>query len=121
VQRLTPLHETWGDNRAEMAKLLLERGADPNIAEAWYGYTVLHFAAYKGAAELTDVLLSANASVDARDRHGRTPLHVAVSAGHVAEVERLLAGGADRAAVDELGQTAARVANGAELRSLLSK
>ncbi|MDH5740819.1 MAG: ankyrin repeat domain-containing protein [Nitrospira sp.] len=42
------------------------------------GWTPLHFAAQSNAADTTELLLNAGASVDARDAHGNTPLSTAV-------------------------------------------
>ena len=75
----------------------LEAGADPMAQEAYFGRTPLHMAAMAGStAEVFEVLLAAEADVNARDRLDYTPLRAAVDAGgEPAVIEVLLAAGAD--------------------------
>ena len=56
-------------------KILLEHGADPNIADT-RGGTILHFAASSGSGRVVKLLLSYGAQIDAKDFNGKTPLDV---------------------------------------------
>jgi ankyrin repeat protein len=91
----TPLHLAVQGGHAELAELLLDRGADISAADA-SGYTPLHHAAYAGDAALVGLLLARGADVTEREVRGRTPLYMAVNwGGNVEAVERLIAAGAD--------------------------
>jgi hypothetical protein len=50
----------------EVARLLLERGAKPNVKDSFYGMTAVGAAADKGNAELVALLLSKGAEIDER-------------------------------------------------------
>jgi ankyrin repeat protein len=73
-----------------VAKLLLDRGADPNhvVYEPW-GWTALHEAAYRGKRELLEMLAAAGGKLDAGCK-GITPLHAAARMGHPEVVEGLV-------------------------------
>lgn len=46
------------------------------------GRTLLHKAALDGSSDVVQMLIAANANVNARDQYGCTPLHLAVWRGH---------------------------------------
>jgi len=71
----TLLHQAADGGQVEVARLLLDRGADPN-ARAGHARTPLHYAAGGQSAEVTRLLLERGAapSVEARDEWGNTPL-----------------------------------------------
>lgn len=99
---------------ASTARLLLDRGADPDGG-------ALHAAAGEGRLELVRLLLDAGADVDRRDPHtGRTPLHAAVTAGPVHDapevVRVLLAAGADVDATTHDGASALDISRVAAAR-----
>jgi ankyrin repeat protein len=73
----TPLHLAVGSGRTEVARLLLDRGADVNARDDTGKETPLHYAAWDGDAELIGLLLSRKADRAARDGRGRTPLDTA--------------------------------------------
>ncbi len=87
-------------------RLLLKQGADVNAAQA-DGMTALHWAAQRGDAELTKMLVFAGARVDALTRNGNyTPLHLAARVGRAGSVKALVAAGADvKAATSSGGAT----------------
>ena len=94
----------------EIARLLLEAGANPNVANnrAW---TPLHKTASNKNIEMTILLLEAGANPNAIGRDGQTPLHnsaflYGISYKKTEETTRLLLKhDADPNAVDNKGQT----------------
>jgi len=91
--------------RTNVVKFLLDRGFKPD-ASPTHGATGLHWAALAGHAEIVELLLAANAPVNATEQdHGGTPLGWAVygwnnpapefrNARHHEVVERLIRAGA---------------------------
>eukprot|EP01046_Picozoa_sp_COSAG06_P040820 COSAG06_NODE_4980_length_3811_cov_4.290140_1_plen_592_part_00 len=74
---------------ADAVRQFLAAGADPNTVDQ--GFPVLCGAALGGHTATIELLLSANASVDAPDQDGFTPLYIAAANGHTAAIELLLA------------------------------
>ena len=92
------------DGDLDVARLLLDRGADVHAAHPDSGFTALHYAAEGGHVEVARLLLDRGADVGATssedngDVFGITsaqPLHIAAFLKHAAAVELLLARGAD--------------------------
>ncbi len=81
------------ENHTEEAVALLERGIDPNTADAG-GSALLMLAARAGNAELVEELILRRAKVTARNRFGDDALLLASFRGHLPVVKLLLAGGA---------------------------
>ncbi|CAM9180184.1 unnamed protein product, partial [Laminaria digitata] len=76
-----------------MARVLLELGANPALAEN--GYTPLHAIAQHGVMDLVDTLYAkAPAALNSYSVHGRTPLFMASVEGRESMVSRLLSLGA---------------------------
>ncbi|MYC91492.1 MAG: hypothetical protein F4X15_08490 [Gemmatimonadetes bacterium] len=91
----TPLHLASRGGHAEVARLILEDGADPDILTST-GVTAMHFAADADAAEVIEALAAHGGDVDARDSFAeRTPLMFAAVRGADAAVRTLLNAGAD--------------------------
>jgi len=61
----------------DIVKLLLERGASPNVQDS-VGKTPIHYAAAHGSDNLLELLLDDRRVKIIRDWKGRTPLHCAV-------------------------------------------
>jgi uncharacterized protein len=76
-------------NSVEVARLLVEAGADVNAAAAG-GYTPLHLAASNGNREIIALLLENGANREARCDQGKIPADYARERGHV-DVLALLA------------------------------
>lgn len=111
----TTLHLAAAGYRAEIAKLLIAAGADPNSVKnhRWSG--PLHYAAdgfitepdydSRHQVKMIECLLSAGAAVNAADKNGATPLHRAVRTRSAAAVKYLLAAGADAKLRNNSGST----------------
>jgi ankyrin repeat protein len=76
----TLLHAAADGGQAKVARLLLDRGADPN-AVAGHGRTPLHFAVGGQSAEVVRLLLRRGAvrTIETQDEWGNTPLLVAAA------------------------------------------
>ncbi|ALP53994.1 hypothetical protein Tel_13105 [Candidatus Tenderia electrophaga] len=104
----TPLLVAAAGGDVQVARLLLEHGADPNAREqdnrrnrmamakqSMGKDSALIVAVEKGHEEVARALIEAGAEVDYRGFMGKTPLYVAVENGRRHLVELLLAHGAD--------------------------
>lgn len=131
----TPLMAAASENRAVIARRLIEAGADVNFVNH-YGWTALIEAADEGAMAVAQVLLGQGARVNVNGaprsaadlaaseghlemlkllvRHGadvtgndrgRSPLHEAAEEGQFFVVQELLQSGADAGAMDRQGRT----------------
>ena len=89
-QGSTPLFRAITTNSDELTKLLLAKGADPNITDA-SGVTALMGAAKADDDELTKLLLAAGADPNITNLLGATALMGAVEAGNLGAVKKLLA------------------------------
>lgn len=106
----TPLYHAARAGSVHLVKRLLEKGADPKIANS-KGLTPLHQAAYWGEVEIVDLLLKAGANPKADNGKGWTPLHsaslVAGLSGRKKIVDMLIKAGGDPAKKDKNGWTPA--------------
>jgi ankyrin repeat protein len=64
-------------NNPRVARLLIERGADPNIRDS-SGFTPLHYASQWWKIEIARVLVEHGANIEVKDNKGRTPLDIAL-------------------------------------------
>lgn len=120
----TALMAAANQGMVEAVHLLLERGADPNLAAAGTGETPLHCVTshgyQAGAGACLNALLDAGADPDPRTVPGtpaatfiggsvtfvgETPLHLAAAYGSASMIRRLLDAGADPQATDARGET----------------
>jgi ankyrin repeat protein len=88
AQKVTALHAGASRGAAEIVKILLEAGADPN-AKQERGFVPLHSAAANGNAAVVELLLKHGAAADAKADDGKTPADLAAEAGHKEVAERL--------------------------------
>ena len=71
----TPLHMAVVSDQREVARFLINQGANINApAQDEYGGTPLHWAAVLGRVEMTRLLIDAGANVNVIDENGYTPL-----------------------------------------------
>ena len=86
----TPLLLAASHGNPDIIYYLLDKGADRNIFDSWYGWTILHHAALKNNASLIHTLIEKyDMDVDCAPPYGarfgvdwyKTPLHEAVKTG----------------------------------------
>jgi ankyrin repeat protein len=103
----TPLSVAAEFDNLEIAKRLIEAGADVNLAYTESDTeTPICKAVRDSSMDFVGLLLSHGAEVNICDRHGRTCLMWACATGLVDKVDALLEAGADPHAVDKEGRTA---------------
>ena len=129
----TPLHWAARNGKSEVAKLLLDMGANPNVKcnkastplniAAEFGHTdvvrllidrgidqsdvneTLHCAARKGNTELVRMLLDKGANINVKSVEGKTPLSRAAEHGHPHMARLLMDRGADPNGTERCGTT----------------
>merc|ERR1712117_46895 len=85
----------FDNNKSQVAKMLLDKGANVNARESKGQQTPLHLAAMNGLPAVAAVLLQSRADPGAINKIGQTPLIYAVIEQHVPVIDLLLAAGAD--------------------------
>lgn len=93
AQQVPPLNSAAAGGALEIARMLLERGADPNGRQAGE-FRPLHNAAQNGQVELIELLLEHGADPNLRAAGGETALDFALQAGQREADELLKARGA---------------------------
>jgi uncharacterized protein len=88
--RVQPLHSAVSASHEAVARLLVERGADPDQPQDG-GYTPLHAAAQNGLSELCDFLIASGADPRALTEDILTPADLAERGGHPALAAHLRA------------------------------
>jgi ankyrin repeat protein len=94
------LHEAILHSQAELVRVLLDGGVDPNRLGP-EGSTPLNDACLKGERDIVSLLIAHGAKVGIRNESGATPLHDAALGGNPEVVKILLDHGADINARDE--------------------
>jgi hypothetical protein len=111
----TALHVAAAGHRVEIARMLLDAGADPCSSKNRRRSQPLHYAAdgylenpswnEKQQIATIRLLLRAGARIDAQDQNGATPLHRAVRTRCAAAVECLLEAGSPPSLGNKSGST----------------
>jgi predicted Fe-Mo cluster-binding NifX family protein len=99
-----------GNGNIEIAKMLLENGADKTVAGG-DGWTPLHNASWGGHLEVVKMLLEKGVDITVATRDGSTPLHNASQNGHLEVVKILLEKGANTTVADGDGWTPLQIAS----------
>ncbi|XP_034543710.1 cyclin-dependent kinase 4 inhibitor D isoform X1 [Notolabrus celidotus] len=73
----------------QVARLLLEHGANPNVADCTTGHTPLHDAARAGFLDTVRLLIEFNANPQATDNANCRPVHLAIKHSHTDVVDFL--------------------------------
>jgi cytohesin len=84
-----PLHFAASTGGFDLARAILDKGADIDVRENSNGYTPLHFAVMYGHNLLVDLLLERGARTDIISNHGTTPLELAYEKKNVAIIRML--------------------------------
>lgn len=91
----------------EMARYMLEHGADPHYVPPETPFTLLHALAMQGLPDLVPDIVKAGVDVDARfEENGNTPLHFAAEEGNLDAFKALLAAGANPSLKNKDSKTA---------------
>jgi hypothetical protein len=85
----TPLHSAAANGHIEIARLLLQNGADVNAKEN-DGYTPLHYAAFQGHVDILHLLVENGADLEAQNKYGMRALQLAVLNGHLPFIQELI-------------------------------
>lgn len=94
LESVTALHLTASSGHAEVARCLIDQGADME-AKNPLGMTPLHCAAGMGHIEVMKIFLHSGASPNGQDCAGCSPLHFAAYTGQDTVIQTLLDAGAD--------------------------
>lgn len=97
------IHHATRAGRLDFVRLLLERGADPDLISGDRGNTALMDACSLGNADLVRLLLTHPVKLEVESKNGQTALVLAVGARSVECAELLLKRGADPRHADRLG------------------
>ncbi len=84
--RVQPLNSAVAAQNLDIARLLLEHGADANARQG-EDFTPLHAAAQNGQIEMIHLLLEHGADPAVRSANGKTPYDLAIEAGHMDAAE----------------------------------
>ena len=119
-----PIHQAVGAGLHDVAKLLLEAGANPSLGSKGIGMTntVLHQAVQLGDDEMVRLLLRSypQLEVDAAGQNGLTPLCLAARSNREACARALVEAGADPKAVTKfMGKSALDIARANDRAALV--
>jgi len=104
----------------EAVRLLLARGANPNLAARnAMKVAAIHAASAAGSFPIALALIEAGADVNAVQQSGFTPLHAAAMTGQLELVKLLLDRGADPNAKADDGRTALAMARDAKQQAVI--
>jgi ankyrin repeat protein len=102
----TALHGAVEDAHGpEIARMLIEAGAEIDAQRTKGRDAPLHLAAARGSADVVALLIGRGARLELRNAAGSTPLHLAAAQAAAANVDLLLAAGADAAITDHAGRS----------------
>ena len=88
AQMVAPINSASASGALEIARMLLDHGADPNLRQEG-GFVPLHNAAQNGQVELIELLLEQGAEINLRADTGQTALGFALEAQHPKAAELL--------------------------------
>ena len=89
-----PLNASCSGGHSEVARLLLDRGAEINRKSHLLGLTALHLASQFGNVSLVKILLDRGASIHIQDKNGHSPFIYGCQSGDCERMKLLLDHGA---------------------------
>ena len=119
ADRSTPLYYACHQGHRKIVGLLLNNGADPDMA-ALSGMVPLHIACTEGDTEIVELLLNGKADPNIADETGMAAIHIACVTGHTEILEMLLDSGADMELTAKDGYAPYRVASIAGQQDVMS-
>jgi ankyrin repeat protein len=114
----TPLHLAVREESVEIARMLIDAGADLDVQDKWER-TPLHWAAVYGRVEITRMLIDAKADVNVQDKWDNTPLHWAAIKGNEEIAQMLIDAGARKDIQNNKGNLPYDLTTNQELQNLL--
>lgn len=102
--------------RTEIARMLLEAGADPEFAESKYGASPIHWAVQMSDYDTLELLIGRyKVDVNQRTKSNNTPLHIASDFGQSWGLTKtLLAAGANANVINDKGESPLDIARAAK-------
>jgi hypothetical protein len=85
----TPLHCAAYNGHVEIARLLLQNGAEVNAKDN-HGHTPLQDAAFQGHVNILHLLVENGADLEAQDNDGERVLHIAAMHGYLHIIQELI-------------------------------
>ncbi|XP_070541535.1 ankyrin repeat and SOCS box protein 7-like [Ptychodera flava] len=117
---MSPLMHAANLGYEDVVKVLLEKGANPNLRDR-FDVTAAHWASEKGHAKCLKLLLDSGANPNVSIKYsiqgeapvngGTTPLHLAARNNRSACIKELILNGGDYNCQDELGRTSLYIAS----------
>jgi len=104
TRKSTPLHEAVLNKHIDVAKFLLDKGAEIDARDE-DGETALGVAADDGNVRIARLLVSRGANINVKNSCGDTPLTEASEEGNLDVVKLLISSGANINSLDEHGYT----------------
>lgn len=94
---MSRLHQAVRDNNVDLVRQLITvEGENIDVNFNYDNRIPLHIASFYGYLEIVNLLISANADLNVKDKkHGLTALYIALQQGHVEIVKSLIAAGAN--------------------------
>jgi ankyrin repeat protein len=92
--------------RVNIARLLINRGANINSNSSYLSMRPLFVACLVGMDDIAKLLIAKGASINAKNDYGETALHAAVKGGNIKCLELLIRAGADMRIRNNGGQSA---------------
>jgi ankyrin repeat protein len=115
----TALHFCASRNHPEIARMLIDAGADLNIQDTDDDWTALHWCAIHNHPEIAKMLIDAGADLNIQDTDGSTALHYCADQNHPELLRMLISAGADKTIPTNDGKLPYELAKTQEMKNIL--